>query len=104
MTRTEHLLVCLAEEAAEIQKAVSKALRFGLQDGYPGTDRTNARDIMLEFYDLAAIIGMLQLDSDLPNDFNQHELSHFKRDRVEKYLKAADTPLPPWREVPGGAP
>ena len=29
MSEVEHLLVCLSEECAEIQKAVSKTLRFG---------------------------------------------------------------------------
>jgi len=33
MNRTEHLLVCLAEECAEVGQAVAKALRFGLDDG-----------------------------------------------------------------------
>ena len=89
MTRTEHLLVCLAEEAAEIQQAVSKALRFGLQDGYPDTDRTNARDIMLEWCDLSAIITMLQYDNVLPRDIHQRNHYIAKREKVEKYLEYA---------------
>jgi len=32
---TEHLLVCLAEECAEVGQAVGKALRFGLKDSPP---------------------------------------------------------------------
>lgn len=31
MNKAEHLLTCLAEECAEIQQAVSKALRFGVE-------------------------------------------------------------------------
>ena len=90
MTRTEHLLVCLAEEAAEIQQAVAKALRFGLGDGYPNTKRTNARDIMLEFYDLGAIIWMLQqTDDPLPTDIDQRKHWIAKREKVEKYLEYA---------------
>ncbi len=34
MNKTEYLLVCLAEECAEIQQAVDKALRFGLDVGF----------------------------------------------------------------------
>ncbi|TWH48526.1 hypothetical protein [Sporomusa sp. KB1] len=58
MTETEHLLVCLAEECAEIQQAVGKALRFGLQDNYK--DSTPAEDIARECCDLIAVIEMLE--------------------------------------------
>ncbi|HWR06153.1 hypothetical protein [Sporomusa sp.] len=58
MNNTEHLLVCLAEECAEIQQAVTKALRFGLQDGYKET--TPAQDIARECCDLIAVIELLE--------------------------------------------
>ena len=50
------LLVILAEEAAEIIVAVSKLQRFGRDDGYPGTDRTNGRDLGFELGDLEELI------------------------------------------------
>ena len=59
MTEKEHLLVCLAEEAGEIIQACAKALRFGLDDGYPGTDRTNAGDIDIECTHLWTVRKML---------------------------------------------
>ncbi|HML33827.1 hypothetical protein [Sporomusa sphaeroides] len=58
MTETEHLLVCLAEECAEIQQAVTKALRFGLQDNYK--DSTPAQDIARELCDLIAVVELLE--------------------------------------------
>lgn len=60
MDMREHLLVCLAEECAEVQQATTKALRFGLKDGYPGTDRTNEGDLFRELDDLFAVVEMLQ--------------------------------------------
>jgi NTP pyrophosphatase (non-canonical NTP hydrolase) len=54
------LLVILGEEAAEIVVAASKAQRFGLADGYPGTDTTNARDLMQEVGDLLAVVDELR--------------------------------------------
>lgn len=60
MNKTEHLLVCLAEECAEVQKAIAKALRFGLSDGYPGAKTTNAQDITAELEDVFALVEMLQ--------------------------------------------
>jgi NTP pyrophosphatase (non-canonical NTP hydrolase) len=62
MNRQEHLLACLAEEAGEIVQAVGKALRFGLQDGYPGTSRTNEQDIKDECNQLLAVFEMLKCD------------------------------------------
>lgn len=60
MNKEEHLLSCLAEEAGEIVQAVGKALRFGLDDGYPGTDRTNEGDIQIELLQLIAVMEMLE--------------------------------------------
>lgn len=59
MNRQEHLLTCLAEEAGEVVQAVGKALRFGLKDGYPGTDRTNENDLKIEMAQLRAVFMML---------------------------------------------
>lgn len=60
MNKTEHLLTCLAEECAEIQQAVAKALRFGLEDGHPDKTTTNAQDIAKECVDVTAVIEMLE--------------------------------------------
>lgn len=65
MTETEHLLTFLAEEAGEIVQACGKALRFGLDDGYPGTDRTNANDIAKKCTDLMAVLELLNEHGDL---------------------------------------
>jgi len=59
MTETEHLLTCLAEEAGEIVQACGKAMRFGLHNWYPGTDRTNADDIDRECTHLWTVRKML---------------------------------------------
>lgn len=59
MNFDEHLLVVLQEEALEVAHACSKALRFGLDDGYPGTDRTNRSDLEKEIIELQGMIAML---------------------------------------------
>jgi len=59
MNTTEHLLTCLLEECAEVQQAVAKALRFGLEDGAPRAETTNAQDIARELADVAAIAELL---------------------------------------------
>lgn len=59
MTFKDHLYVILAEEASEIAQATCKCLRFGENDGYPMTGRTNIDDIINETNDLLAIFELL---------------------------------------------
>lgn len=65
MNKTDYLLTCLAEESGEIIQAVGKALRFGLEDGYPETERTNRTDLQAELNDLFAVVELLQDQKDL---------------------------------------
>ena len=58
MDMIEHLLTCVLEECSEVQKAVTKALRFGLEDGYPGSSLTNRCDLERELSDLLAVVDM----------------------------------------------
>ena len=60
MDPTEHLLVCLCEECAEVIHRTSKTLRFGLAAVQPGQDRTNAQRVSEEIVDLLAIVDMLE--------------------------------------------
>lgn len=61
MDKTEHLLVCLLEECAEVQQAVTKALRFGLEGVNPNKPEfsTNAKNIIREYCDTIAVIELL---------------------------------------------
>ena len=90
MNRIEHLLTCLAEEAAEVQQAVFKALRFGLDDGYPGTTRTNCGDIVDEVTDLLAIVQMLQESSMLPPSVGYQGDIDEKKCKVIKWMLYAE--------------
>ena len=94
MNIQEHLLVKLAEECAEVIHAVSKALNFGLNDGYPGTDRTNVLDIYIEILDVVAIIDMLNnYNTGLPvlnvTQLADHEHIFTKYAKVTEYIKYA---------------
>ena len=88
MNRTEHLLTCLIEECAEIQKAAAKALRFGLDDHAPGDTATNAEDIADELLDLAAVMEMLEQEGIIPKP-GAGKSTQRKKDKVEKYIKYA---------------
>lgn len=86
MTETEHLLVCLAEECAEIQQAVGKALRFGLNDDYRET--TPAEDIARECCDLIAVIELLEEAGVIKKTWSIQDIEK-KKARVRHYMEYA---------------
>ncbi|MHB8140320.1 MAG: hypothetical protein ACYDHD_03540 [Vulcanimicrobiaceae bacterium] len=53
------LLTCLIEECAEITKATTKALRFGLDHQWESEDDTNIRCVAHEIGDLLAVVDRL---------------------------------------------
>jgi NTP pyrophosphatase (non-canonical NTP hydrolase) len=59
MKRQEHLILCLAEECAEITHVVSKILRFGLHDNWPGYGDKLER-LTGEINDLLGVVEFLQ--------------------------------------------
>ena len=89
MTKDECLLVVLSEECAEVQQAVSKALRFGLNNCHPDTPGcTNEYNILYEFYQLEEVMYML-FDSGVLHEFrplNKFNIQKDKMDKVEQYL------------------
>jgi len=90
MTHKEYLLVHLIEECSEIQKAASKALRFGLEDRNPNTpNRNNAEDIAIELIDLLTIRDMLLHNNDIPT-LDEEDLKEQKRKRINEYIKLSE--------------
>jgi len=86
MNKTEYLLTCLGEECAEVQQAVAKALRFGLDVGFPGGKTTNAQDIAKECVDVIAVIEMLESDKIINNIRTQKAIDK-KKDKVFHYME-----------------
>jgi NTP pyrophosphatase (non-canonical NTP hydrolase) len=62
MDLEEYLLVCLAEECAEVSHAVAKALRFGLNHEWPGRGVTNRDALRDELRDVFRLAERLKLD------------------------------------------
>jgi len=91
MNTSEHLLACLAEEAGEIVQACGKALRFGLRDGYPGGNRTNAEDIEKEVAHLLAVFEMLaHMDGAIIKDTIDRRTMVAKKRKVEEFMEYAE--------------
>lgn len=66
MNKGKYLLTVLSEECAEVIQAASKSIRFGVDSGYPGETTTNREDVVQEFYEVMAVIEMLQERGILP--------------------------------------
>lgn len=84
MKQYENILVTVSEECAEIQQAVSKALRFGLENHHPNTPEiTNADDIIHEFYQLYALIDHLQGYGFLPT-LTDEDIKNILSDKIKQ--------------------
>lgn len=73
----------MTEECAEVQQAVTKALRFGLDEGRD-IETTNAVRLRTEFNQLMAMAEMLEAEGvDLSPDYKERTN---KKVKVEHYL------------------
>ena len=80
------LLQILAEECSEVSLNVSKALRFGLEDGYPGQPLTNKELISLEIGDLMAIIDLCKEEGLISGEIIQANIPA-KKGRLNIFLQ-----------------
>ena len=88
MDKTEHLLTCLGEEAAEIQQAACKALRFGLDDGHPEKTTTNAQDIAKECVDIIAVMELLE-ENGVIDIASAIHIKNEKKAKILQYMEYA---------------
>lgn len=87
MKKNEYLALVAMEECAEIQQALSKAIRFGFDDHHPSrTDETNEEQMLTEFYQLTAMIEELQKQG-IIEGFTQEKIDQVKQDKIEKVYK-----------------
>lgn len=89
MNEIENLLVTLSGECAEISEAVSKSLRFGLNNHHPDVTISNADQIMKEYYQLSALIEQLQSRAYLPR-FDDDKIKSIKIDKISNVEKWKD--------------
>lgn len=83
MNRTEHLLVKLMEECAEVAQEASKAAIFGLEEVMPGQPLTNRDRVLKELNDLWAVCEMLYLST------IDRAAIQAKKEKVEKFMNYA---------------
>lgn len=86
MNLLEHLLTCTAEEGGEVSQAAHKALRFGLDDINPKTQRTNLQDIVSEFNDLIGALELLQEEGVNLQGLYDRQAIDSKKARIKHWL------------------
>jgi hypothetical protein len=99
MNEAEHLMICTAEEGAEIAmeasnialnitKWASKQNRFGRDEKWPGDpdQRTNAQRLCDEVNDLLGVMAMLEVRGIIPSGWEQITKKLAKVAKVTKYL------------------
>lgn len=87
MNIDEYLFTCTGEESAEIGQAVSKILRFGLDDINPNTNQTNRVELVKEFNDLVGVLELIQERGiELPGLFDRNAIEQ-KKLKVIKYAE-----------------
>lgn len=84
LSKKQLLLIQLGEEAGEIAQAVSKALRFGLEDSWK-EGSNNRQKLTQEVADLIAVFNKLVMLGIL--DDITHDQLLAKYDKIDKYLE-----------------
>lgn len=85
MTRIEHLLTIVAEEATEIAQRATKALRFTLDEVQPGQDKDNRARLWHEVCDLVAVLELLGMGV-LYSERTMRPLIEAKKAKAEDFL------------------
>lgn len=87
LSEKQYLLICLAEECAEVQHRIAKALRFGLTEVEPGQPLNNTERLIAEVADLQAVLEMIDETTDLPIwDKTTMRKIHEKQIKVRKFM------------------
>lgn len=87
MNKIEYLLTCAMEECSEIQKDISKSLRFGLDNYAPNSIKSNKENIVYEFIDLLAVINMLYESKALDDIEGKDLLVKMKQQKIKRYME-----------------
>ena len=78
--REKYLLICLMEEAAEIQQACSRSLRFGLDSSHPNGEKTLGKEITTEIADLLGVVSLLVDNKTIESP---HDISLIEKKKIK---------------------
>jgi NTP pyrophosphatase (non-canonical NTP hydrolase) len=84
MNKNDEIMFILQEECAEVTQAISKCLRFGIDNYKPGKPKTNREHLAEEMGDLIAMIELCY-ENDIVDPLQVKEAQHRKFDKLKKW-------------------
>ena len=84
MNKNDEIMFILQEECAEVTQAISKCLRFGIDNYKPGKPKTNREHLAEEIGDLIAMIELCY-ENDIVDPLQVKEAQHRKFDKLKKW-------------------
>lgn len=88
LTKIEYLLTCLNEECAEVQKEITKTIRFGPSSHHPNSSTTNVEKLLKECIDLISIYELLKEEKFISVSKEQsREWKRYKKEKVLRHYK-----------------
>lgn len=88
LNNEEHLLICLAEECAEVQHRITKILRFGLHEVQPGQPLDNEQRLIYELRDMFGVLELLH-ENGIPVMRGNWDMVLEKKAKVLKFMAYA---------------
>lgn len=85
LTKLQHLLTKLAEEAAEVAQIALKTQQFGPDEIMPGQPHTNFQLCHLEIDDLFAVVELLNENHNFEYVKSERRIKA-KKEKIVKYL------------------
>lgn len=84
MKKNEYLALVALEECSEVQQALAKGMRFGFEDTHPErSSLTNGDEVLIEFYQLTAMIEELQ-QKGLLKELSSSDIADIKQRKLAK--------------------
>lgn len=84
--RQREILICMMEEAAEVQQRAAKALRFGLDEVQPGQPLTNAERLAQEVGDMGTLVAVA-CEEGVICDADVFQAQIAKRAKLQVYMQ-----------------
>jgi hypothetical protein len=88
LDKNECIAITVMEECAELQQAISKSLRFGLDKYNPlAPEASNVENLILEYYQLQAMMELYIREADLSKYCSEENIKQIKENKIAKFMK-----------------